>query len=65
MQNLLQGHLNVPDLLWELYILKKEINAGQPHQLTECLLDRDLSYGEILAGWPGAWLVEKIFFICM
>ena len=28
-------------------------------------LDRDLSYGEILAGQPGAWLVKKIFFICM
>ena len=26
-------------------------------------LDQDLSYGEILAGQPGAWLVkERIFF---
>jgi len=24
-----------------------------------------LSYGEILAGRPGAWLVKKLFFICM
>ena len=29
------------------------------------LLYRDLSYGEILVGRPGAWLVKKIFFICM
>ena len=28
-------------------------------------LYRDLSYGEILAGRPGAWLVKKIYFICM
>ena len=28
-------------------------------------LNQDLSYVEILAGRPGAWLVKKIFFICM
>ena len=27
-------------------------------------LYQDLGYGEILSGQPGAWLVEKIFFIC-
>ena len=26
---------------------------------------QDLSYGEILAGGPGAWLVKKIYFICI
>ena len=25
-------------------------------------LNQDLSYGEILAGRPGAWLVKKIYF---
>ena len=29
------------------------------------IIYRDLSYGEILAGRPGAWLVKKIWFICM
>ena len=24
-------------------------------------INRDLSYGEILAGWPGAWLLKKNF----
>ena len=28
-------------------------------------LYQDLSYGEILTGRPEAWLVKKIFFICM
>ena len=28
-------------------------------------VDQDLSYGEILAGRPGAWLVKKIYFIYM
>ena len=28
-------------------------------------IDRDLSYGEILAGLPEAWLVKKIFYLCM
>ena len=28
-------------------------------------LDRDLNYGEILAGHTGAWLVKKISFMCM
>ena len=28
-------------------------------------LHQDLSYDEILAGRPGAWLVKKICFICM
>ena len=30
----------------------------------ELFIDQDLSYGEILAGPPGAWLVKQIFF-CM
>ena len=27
--------------------------------------NQDWSYGEVLAGRPRAWLVKKIFFICM
>ena len=33
-------------------------------ELLQILLNQDLSYGDILAGRPGAWLVEKTFFIC-
>ena len=29
------------------------------------LIYQDLSYGEILASRPGAWLVKKTCFICM
>ena len=28
-------------------------------------INQDLSYDESLSGQPGAWLVKKIFFICM
>ena len=49
------------------HIMKKKYNL-EPRYLnikpTTCVLYRDLSYGEILSGRPGAWLVKKIFF-CM
>ena len=44
-----------------------EVSLGQvelkPSQVE--WIYRDLSYSEILAGRPGAWLVKKIFSICM
>ena len=44
-----------------LYLLKhSEAPVNKRH-----LLYQYLSYGGILAGRPGAWLVTKICFICM
>ena len=58
--------------LWQSHIqmyvfqIYEEGNGGFLHPMawgrgkwSNC---QDLSYGEILAGRPGAWLVEKIFF---
>ena len=39
---------------WNKFIFRFKMNINT--------LDRDLSYGEILAGRPGAWPVKKIFF---
>ena len=35
------------------------------HVRVKVFIYQDLSYGEILAGQPEAWLVKKIFFVCM
>ena len=32
---------------------------------TQYFIDQDWSYNESLSGRPGAWLVKKIFFVCM
>ena len=34
-------------------------------KLSVCEIYQDLSYDDSLSGRPGAWLVKKIFFICM
>ena len=49
---------NSTDTNFELEILKQKARA-------KIRINQDLSYGEILPGRPGAWLVKKIFFICM
>ena len=39
-----------------------KIKKSEFFQCRQNILNRNLSYREILAGRPGAWLVKKIFF---
>ena len=56
-----------PHLIWRTLKIKiSETHCTRKLKLfLYVLIYRDLSYGEILAGRPVAWLVKKIFFICM
>ena len=43
----------------------RERGSSMKYRIVNNYIDNDLSYGEILAGRPGAWLVKQICFICM
>ena len=53
------GHRKTTNFCW-LKCLVIPIHSS--YLKGKSFLDQDLSYGAILAGRPGAWLVKKIFF---
>ena len=53
-------------LHFNLYPIKRMVKSVSSRvSVSQTYLYQDFSYGEILAGRPGAWLVKNIFSICM
>ena len=48
-----------------IYIIHFRYSCLTVFRFVDILIYQDLSFGEILAGQPGAWLVKTICFICM
>ena len=42
--------------------MQQNMNDNVSHKVSTGHIHQDLSYGEILADRPGAWLVKKIYF---